>query len=537
MPPTADAIVKAANWMMTVEPGEGQKFSSQLLTDLQELLTYTSYFYSPVKVKNEETGKWENPSKSSLERMWSFDNDGRFVCEYGAYPVVKDLLEKAGFRVRLFRGKEDVEREARAYREDWEAVYRRFDFRPRQEDCLAMIAAHEGGIIDAVTAFGKAYVIAMVCALYPDARILVTVKSRQIAKGLIRVISRYVSSVGFYTSGAKTRRYNRVMVCTAGSLDNMATDFDILLADEVHELTTNFLSEKLARFRNCRRFGFTASKETRMDGHYHRLLPMFGPTIFQIGFQEAVDVGLVTPVHVMWLHPEDHAWGPSPVPKWVKSDIDIKRFSIWRNLTRNELFANAARELRDHGMQVLLSCSNLEQALSILALLPDFELVCSTADVSAKRLKRLKSLDLPVHLLQGITEDELDEKNRRFQSRELMGVVATPVWNVGVSFDSLEVAARMDGTGSRTTGVQLPGRVCRLHDERGKDMGILLECSDGFEPSAAERALKRSSQYDSFGWTQTSYMDGQDWEEHKKIIRARLRRARELVAPRIRKRG
>src|SRR5690606_22631807 len=137
----------------------------------------------------------------TTHRMWGKDAENRLVCEYGAFPVLVGILEELGYSVRIFRAKSEVVPPGTGVLTlDWDAVERRFDFRPRQREALTEILKHEGGIIDAVTAFGKAYVIAMVCAARPKARILVTTKSIYVAEGLGEVISKYLSGVKVYHS-------------------------------------------------------------------------------------------------------------------------------------------------------------------------------------------------------------------------------------------------------------------------------------------------------------------------------------------------
>ena len=79
-------------------------------------------------------------------------------------------------------------------------------------------------------------------------------------------------------------------------------------------------------------------------------------------------------------------------------------------------------------------------------------------------------------------------------------VIATTVWNVGVSFNALEVLIRADGGGSPINDIQIPGRVSRISE--GKTHGIVHDYLDQFNSSFRSRAKKRSSTYAKNSWEQ-----------------------------------
>jgi superfamily II DNA or RNA helicase len=89
---------------------------------------------------------------------------------------------------------------------------------------------------------------------------------------------------------------------------------------------------------------------------------------------------------------------------------------------------------------------------------------------------------------------------KQFEQGKLKKVIATTVWNVGVSFNHLEVLIRADGGGSPINDVQIPGRVSRLNDK--KEYGIVHDYIDQFNSSFQNRAKSRKRTYEKHGWTQ-----------------------------------
>ena len=184
--------------------------------------------------------------------------------------------------------------------------------------------------------------------------------------------------------------------------------------------------------------------------------------------------------------------------------VTRKRFGIWRNDVRNAVIARDANRYDDN-TQVLITCETLQHAVHLKKYLPDFTLVY--------REGSLKPWDRAKYAKMGlISEDEpLTNIKRRiwltkqFEQGKLKKVIATTVWNVGVSFNALEVLIRADGGGSPINDVQIPGRVSRLSE--GKTHGIVHDYLDQFNSSFEKRALSRARTYKKNSWEQVMPKD------------------------------
>lgn len=375
---------------------------------------------------------------------------------------------------------------------DWSYVDQKYKLRPMQKDCLLAvdnaIQAGYGGVVVAPPAYGKSFLMSALCSLYNKAKIDVVSHRRDVVRGNYSTIKSNIGRAGLVTSGKK--EFDRVTAYTAGSLQYSNFDADLVLLDEVHELVTDRYYEKINRYENAICVGFTATVDTRFDNLHKRIEALCGPVLYQIEYKETENAGLVVPILVQWF---DTDFDVNPIEN-ITNPIEAKKYGIWYNQFRNQCIADAASFFYEDGYQVLILVETIEHALLLKQLLPEFE-VCYAN--SAKEGKFPEDLGF-----KPISNARRDELKNKFLNREIMGVIATGIWSVGVSFDSLEVLCRADGTASKTAATQYPGRVCRISKDTGKQYGIVLDFTDGFDKRTKKRAVTRQKIYAKNDWEQ-----------------------------------
>ncbi len=430
--------------------------------------------------------------RQELRLLYTYDKYKRFVCGAGFLYRVRDILSKNGYKVTLLNCDAPHPRPNR-FDEDWDNVARNFTFRARQDVSLATVADHYRCMIEGPTGIGKTHLYKAICLLYTKANILIVTKRKDIAEGIKLELSKDIPNVGQLCGGQK--KSCRVTVCTAGSLHKVDADrIDLLIGEEVHELAAPTYSAELSKFRNCRMYGFSATPSGRMDNADMKLESLFGPVMFKMSYQEATDLGLVVPIKVKWIH----IAGNNPASGMA--DVPRQRWGIWRNEYRNQCIADAAKQFTDDE-QVLIMVTTFDHAVHLRQFLPDFTLCYAerSDDGAFKRFIKNGMLpeDEPV-----MTPTRRQLLRLQFTSGELKKVIATDVWSTGVSFNSLGVMIRADARSSTIMDSQIPGRVCRLHEESGKTYGLVIDCLDQFDPGFRSAALKRKRNYDAKGWDQ-----------------------------------
>jgi len=508
------AIVKRSGPFIQFSVDGERPLPAAVVEALEEPLYYTHLSFEWAQMRF-GSGR-ENSINAETRRLFQYDEQGLLVTQHGFLSKLRNVLTTQGYTCEVIDCNEP--KAANIYESDWDSVFEKFNFRPQQDVCLSQIDMHDGGIIDAITAFGKMYILAMVCALYRNAKIDIVVSRKDVAESICRLVTKYVSDVGRVGGGKKKK--GRVTVYTAKSLHHSDFDADIVLADEVHELVTDANAAQISRYHNARMFGFTASKETRMDNAHHRLEGLFGPTIFKIDYQTGESLGLVVPMTVQWL---DVQTTVNPC-KGVSNITQQKRWGIWRHDKRNQIIAEMANAYFKENKQVLILVDTVDHLLHLRKYLPEFSICCGenarvNADDRLKQTYVREGLMEPDEILMDVHRREQTRKD--FESREILGVIATGVWAVGVSFDGLNVLMRADGADSETANIQLPGRVCRTDTQTGKACGILVDCMDYWDRKFKDRSYNRRRSYGTRGWTQVK-SDGSIWNPVSRSGRAKI---------------
>ena len=510
----SQVLIRQGGPFIQISPDGEATTPPELRRILEEPLYYTFLAYKhgadaycPV------TGRYQ-PVDSERRRMFQYDAQGRFVCQRGFRPKLEKLLRERGYDV--FYQNVDEPKDPKIYTPDFDRVFDRFEFKPEQDTCLAQIAMHEYGVIDAVPAFGKGYLIPMVCVLYPRAKIDIITKRKDVVNTLFNRLTRYVPAVG--KVGAGRRKKGRVTVYTADSLHHSDFDADIVLVDEIHEMMTDNYARQISRYWHARIFGFTATTRTRADNAHERMEGIAGPTVFHMDQPTAEALGIVVPVVVQWL--DVHMdWNPA---NGYRNLATRKRHGIWSNYYRNQIISAAAQSFYEDGHQTLITVDTVEHALYLRQFLPNFVL-CYSEQALADETKRNKFIEAGLfnYDLPPMTPQYRDQLRRDFEDRKILGAIATGVWTVGVSFDSLEALFRVDGGTSETASVQTPGRVCRLDNNLGKEVGYLLDCYDTWDEKFRQYSMDRRRSYAARGWAQYNG-DGSLWAPNQRGKRVRL---------------
>jgi superfamily II DNA or RNA helicase len=379
----------------------------------------------------------------------------------------------------------------------WQNLEGRIEFRARQEELLKTITRAPCGIIKAVTGFGKTTSIGAAALLFPEAKIHVVTKSVDVAERIVKSLRRFLPRVGMVGDGC--RQWERVTVITAGSLAHSDGDADFLFCDEVHQLATiNFSTSIAQRYRHSRNFGLSATPYARMDNAHAVLEPLFGPMIFELTYQQAVELGLVVPIRVKWL-PIRMSF--NPVERY-SNRVAKKRYGIWTNIERNRIIADAVRSYPDTH-QILILVETIEHAVNLGHLLPEYTLVYSSMFPSDCNNYKKRGL-LPKDY-KPLTDYDKHQLRDKFESGELRYVIATDVWSTGVDFEQLNVLVRADDRDSDIVDVQGPGRVSRIYtapDGTKKEFGEVIDCMDTFDSTFYRKSMGRRNSYKLLGWEQ-----------------------------------
>jgi len=430
--------------------------------------------------------------------------DGLLHCPRGFVDHVEQRAGQLGWTVRHVVLDDDRARPD-AYRPDPD-VLREYDLREGQpaffQTIMRRVEMRRGGIVKAVPAFGKSFCLKVLARLYPHARVLVLVPSIPLLRSVADDMSRSLPAVGVIGDGSRT--VGRVVVASAHSMGSIDDEWDIVLADEFHEMAADKRSAQFARVTSkALVFGLTATPSGRLDGGDAKLEGMAGPVIYEFNWDEALDLDRVSPVSVRW-----HDVRLLSDPADGRFGVERKRLGIWRNVERNRIIARSLVDAAADDKHVLALVGTVEHALFLQQAflevgLPPFCLSYSLRDF--KRFDRLGRLDYLGGLEFGpIDPVELARTRERFRAGEVRRLIATGTLGVGFSVDSLDVVVRADGLGGSAIGdEQKGGRVCRKHGD--KDVGWVYDYLDQFNRGFHQAALGRRAIYRGLGWDEEAH--------------------------------
>jgi len=472
--------------MILVSPTNDRIFSL-----LKAVLSFTE----TTQVRGAEAWQRKKQGRSVYDRvdhvLFELDHKDRVATNYGFWKLIRDTLRAKGYTVRL---KDLTPAKPEKMERHWGNI-KNYTLKDIQPEFLKKILTNRCGRLDCPPGFGKSFMIGIVAALLPRARIdVVTQRVAVLRDRIYPELVQMVGDVGIYGGGKKTLN-KRVMCYTVGSMHHAkASDCDILFGDEVHELAADKAAAELVRWQNSRNYGLSASHDMRYDGKDLRMQGVFGPIIFEVDYEQAKAAGMVVPITIKWTSVvTDYD------PCGSHEDVEKKRNGFWTNDHRNNLIAEDARQY-DDDTQVLITVETLQHAMNLKKLLPEYTLVYMDGGLGEQERNMYYKQGYC-----GSTEPLMDlERKMRltkdFELGKLKKVICTTVWNVGVSFNNLAVLLRADGGGSSINAIQIPGRVSRT--TAGKDSAIVHDYLDQFNHGYKQRAVKRAKMYEQNRWEQ-----------------------------------
>jgi hypothetical protein len=328
-----EVTVEVYNQAARIVPGE---LESLLARDL----TYTSCNFLP-------GGPRGFRRQNETVRLFRRDADGALWVPAGLAQVVVGKLEAAGLRVRIEhyytldeRARPSALVLSAATGSDW--------------DFLAAVACEPRGVIQARGAVEVARLVALLCRLFPDARVMIALngsraKLRRLRRRLQLAGAGRVDVLGHYGWPWRGGR----LVCSLAHLDASAKSpdsaFDVVVLPEALQALAPGHTAALTRWRCGHIYGFVPVSAALSGRARLKLLALVGPVIHRA----ADPRGDPAEVVVHWCQPP---WVP---PAGDVAALARKRFAFWNNATRNDFIAAVARAFSACDEQALWACGLL----------------------------------------------------------------------------------------------------------------------------------------------------------------------------------
>jgi superfamily II DNA or RNA helicase len=455
---------------------------------LHKELSYNRSSMERVEQWKGEGGYTHTKEQMKVEnvRLYADMPDGTILFQAGLLPRVEKFLQDNKMPY------EKVNENKCTLTRSWDNVHKLMpdlEFRANQDVVIALVDALEGGQIVASAAFGKTFCIGVLCALYPDANIVVTTAGKALVRDTYNRLAEVFGEKQMGMLGDGRNDVGRITVSTYNSLRKMPpTKVDIVFVDECHRAASNMISEPISTFINAQKvFGFTASPEGRSDKAEKVTEALIGPVVLNIPYTESVKHGVVSPMQVCFVDVDAGADASR-----FKAAVTKKRHLYWKNLYRNKVIADAVVEYTKPG-----NCLGVED--------PQVLIIVETAIHLEELLAQLPKDFVPVYKgpgKSGLTRLKPKEINKRFddfKSQKLKKVIATTCWGIGVDFPDLDLIVMASGRSGPIDVIQFTGR-CTRNGGEDKSIGTVLDFKDNWTNWTKKRYQGRRTEYNNMGW-------------------------------------
>jgi hypothetical protein len=219
----------------------------------------------------------------------------------------------------------------------------------------------------------------------------------------------------------------------------------------------------------------------------------------EIEYQEAVDMGNVTPLAVIMMPCVE---GPDVTRDMKSRRAQSLRRAIWRNEVRNRTLIEGMHQakilLEEDDPQTLFMVESTEHAFLLGQLLPDYAIVHGPIDASTLAKFRRSGVVKPDQVV--CTVKDRTRHKMAFESGELRKAISTKVWKQGVDFKDLQILVRCDGAASAIDANQISGRLSRITQRIDKPLGVVVDSYDQFSKILKGFSEFRIKSYTRNGW-------------------------------------
>lgn len=444
------------------------------------------------RIKSEYTWQGQAHQPDPVQLYWYADDpkDGEQVfCTYAGYLChIVGTLRDRGVEVKILSRMSDGLEQPNF------AAVAGVSWRPKQKEIVAKLLAAKGGLIDCSMGYGKTFIIKQLAKLYDEAKIVITVPRRDVARDIYNSLKDDLPDVGIVGGGRNKPK--RITVAVSKSLHKCSKDSNLLIVDECHGLCTDAYIKELNKFYRAKFFGFTATTKGRGDKADGFLEAVFGPVLAKIDYPACVELGCVVPINVRMFR-----INTGPAIDDIQSKVLVDKVGLWTNASRNLHIAKVTRMLETElgaDAQILVMVDRVEHAYLLGQQLPDYTIVTGT--VSDEKLIRFQRRGV-IKPTQEICTDKCRERYRQeFAEAKLKHCICTKIWREGVDFPDLQALIRADGTAGTIDANQVSGRLSRLGHDGNKPHGLLVDFIDAFSKKLMFRSRARIRIYTNNGW-------------------------------------
>jgi len=427
----------------------------------------------------EQAGPLGHLERRETETLHGLHLDKQGAFATGHVPRVSRVLREHGYRVKIV----DRRDYSMSRFEVDEQLLRRLHGEDRR---LAKAVSREPvGLVEVRNSRDLIDTMRLVIDLYPRARVLIPVATRQMARKIARKLDEAAVDFSVRIRGRTwPDEPQRCLVCTFWAINTCREDdWDIVLLPDAVRTTSQRGVKAMTRFHGpydwkvWRVYGFIQAGVRFGRREQIRLEGICGEVIYRRAPERAR-------VRVLWLGSPTSAQVPRDAPALL-----FKRKAYWHNARRNDFIAGVARafmrqdtqKLRKYGVRFDGDGPVLRHAAR-----PKLVLLVASTEQAREVAKRLPDWDV-------LTAAPNSDKSENGQ--EAPGKIITEMYAAGEGLDA-DVLIRAGGSAGKLC---LKGLPPELEQEERREV-IVVDFDDQFDDRATRDAKHRSREYESLGW-------------------------------------
>lgn len=415
-------------------------------------------------VKSSDPSKRFNNKKIESVKFYYFI-DNKIVFFSGLLVDVLKTIKKNNIKIDIdnrlvsleYQGKDYSDEELRKY------FNPNFTYVDHQIRALKKMLKSYGGIIKATTASGKTEIVLAFCKLV-NLKTLILVNKQDLGKQT----AKRLNDGGFpviYRGSDKKGKVNleSSYVCTIGMAKDLPNDFDIVIVDECHRASAATFQDYLMKSKAKAFYGFSATPEGNHKVDFMKVKQHLYGIIEEINAEELLENNVIAFPNITFI--DNECIGTLD---WDSAN----KLCIIHNRDRNEKIRDLVFK---HKQSTLILVRNIEHGLELEKMIEGSLFVHGSKDSDFRK-------------------DVID----RMESGDLKYVIASNIFNEGISINAIRVLIVASGGKSKIETVQRLGRA--LRKDEGKEEAIVYDFYDYGNKYTSRHSEERMRTYKKVGF-------------------------------------
>jgi len=435
---------------------------------LDDLLSYPAVFWRPGPYGRKQK---ETYQKHLIQRG---RNKSEYIFLTGLIPRALNFLDSQGMDYKYTSDVPSVEFD--------EPGVDGIEFRDYQENIIELALEESRGVIKAVTASGKAFMILGIISAFTQENILLLVHTKDLVNQLVDDLEKFkFGPIGVYSGGKKT--IERITVATIQSYKKIALDhiehWDVVIIDEVHHVqnldSANY-GYVLQRLSAPIKLGFTATLPEEKGGKF-ALEALVGPVICDYSMAKASSDGILAIPKIYVLETQFQC----EVSK-LSDYKQVYQYGIALNHHRNQQIVDNAIALMKQGRTILILISRIIHGEELV--------------------KAFAYYGYQIDFIRGATKkDQRTQLKEALKTKKIKWLIASVIFTEGVDIPAMDCLINASGGKSEVAVLQKIGRGLRKTDE--KEDVLIIDFADTSHRYLRNHYTQRIRIYKENNWKTT----------------------------------